>query len=302
MREHGEIRHSFELILETEDCTLSDKLLVSNAIDGWQVVRGVGEVLDIDVLEFVGNRLLLRVSLRQPLTYKEINEYVEDMLAFAGEQTNYHVTMKPSGIRWDTKLAGATGDRFDESLLISRSRRSEMLKNMDIRLQKEAASRSKPKYDLQPGALYISRERKSEHAFEIFTDLVTHGLQGLCVSRLRPETVRERYGLRKTPIVWLTQNAEAGEKCITPTDMPRVHFVISDFLDKAEDSVILLDGIEYIITHNSFPSALKLLQLLNDRVMTHRSRLLLPVDPVAVGEKELALLERDMRPLNDALS
>jgi len=28
----------------------------------------------------------------------------------------------------------------------------------------------------------------------------------------------------------------------------------------------------------------------------------LPVDPVAVGEKELALLERDMRPLNDALS
>src|SRR5512136_1346668 len=102
MREHGEIRHSFELILDTEDCTLSDKLLVSNAIDGWQVVRGVGDVLDIDVLEFVGNRLALRVSLRQPLTYKEINEYIEDMLAFAGEQTNYHVTMKPAGIRWDT--------------------------------------------------------------------------------------------------------------------------------------------------------------------------------------------------------
>ncbi len=299
MREHSEIRRSFELIFDTEDCTLSDKLLVSNAIDGWQVVRGAGEVLDIDVMEFVANRLVLRVSLRQALTYKEINEYIEDLLAFAGEQTNYHVTIKPTGIRWDTKGAGPTADRFDESLLISRSRRSEMLKRMDIRLQKEAESHSTPKYDLLAGACYISRERKSEHAFEIFTDLVTHGLQGLCVSRLKPETVRERYGLRKTPIVWLTQNAEAGEKCITPTDMPRVHFVISDFLDKAEDSVILLDGIEYIITHNSFPSALKLIQLLNDRVMMHRSRLLVPVDPLAVGDKELALLERDMRPLND---
>jgi len=299
MREHGEIRRSFELIIETEESNLSDKLLVSNAIDGWEVVRGVGEVLDVDVLEFVGNRLVVRVSLKLPLTYKEINEYVDDLLSFAGEQTNYHVTMKPLGIRWDTKGSGTTGDRFDESLLISRSRRSEMLKRMDIRLQKEAESHSKPKYDLQPGACYISAERKSEKAFEIFTDLVTHGLQGLCVSRIRPETVRERFGLRKTPIVWLTQNAEAGEKCISPTDMPRVHFVISDFLDKAEESVILLEGIEYIITHNSFPSALKLIQLLNDRVMMHKSRLILPVDPVAVGEKELALLERDMRPLSD---
>jgi hypothetical protein len=300
MREHGEIRRSFELVLDTEDCTLSDKLLVSNAIDGWQVVRGVGEVLDVDILEFVGTRLVLRLSLRKPLTYKEINGYIEDLLAFTGEQTNYHVNLKPAGIRWDTKGAGPTADRFDESLLISRSRRGEMLRNLDIRLQKEAESHSKGKYELPAGACYISRERKSERAFEVFADLVTHGMQGLCVTRLRPETVRERWGLRKTPIVWLTQNAEAGEKCITPTDMPRVHFVISDFLDKAENSVIMLDGIEYITTHNSFPSALKLVQLLNDRVMMHRSRLLLPVDPVAVGEKELALLERDMRPLTDA--
>jgi hypothetical protein len=299
MREQAEIKHSFELILETEESTLADKLLLSNAIDGWEVVRGIGEVLVVDVVEFIGNRLVLRLSLKQPLTYKEINEYIDDMLEFAGEQTNYHITLKPLGIRWDLRATGATGDRFDESLLISRSRRSEILKKMDIRLQKEAESHSTPKYDLQPGACYLSRERKSEKAFEIFTDLVTHGLQGLCVSRARPEAVRERYGLRKTPVVWLTQNVDPVEKCISPTDMPRLHFVISDFLDKAEDSVILLEGLEYIITHNSFPSALKLIQLLNDRVMMHRSRLILPVDPQAVGEKELALLERDMRPLHE---
>jgi two-component system cell cycle response regulator len=117
------------------------------------------------------------------------------------------------------------------------------------------------------------------------------------VTRTRPETVRERFGLRKTPLVWLTQNADPVEKCISPTDMPRIHFVISDFLDKAEDSVILLEGLEYIITHNSFPSALKLIQLLNDKVMLHKSRMIVPADPAAVGDKEWALLERDMRTL-----
>ena len=297
MREHAEVKRSFELILETEECSLSDKLLLSNALDGWQLVRSIGDILDIELLEFVGTRLVLRVSLKQPLTYKEINEYLEDMLDFAGEQTNYHVNVKPLGIRWDARGAGTVSDRFDESLLISRSRRSEILRKMNIQLQREAESHSTPKYDLRPGNCYIIRERKSEKAFEIFTDLVTHGLQGLCVTRTRPETVRERFGLRKTPLVWLTQNADPVEKCISPTDMPRIHFVISDFLDKAEDSVILLEGLEYIITHNSFPSALKLIQLLNDRVMMHNSRLIMPVDPQAVGEKELALLERDMKPI-----
>jgi len=41
-----------------------------------------------------------------------------------------------------------------------------MLKNLDIRLQKEAESHSKGKYELMAGACYISRERKSERAFE----------------------------------------------------------------------------------------------------------------------------------------
>lgn len=295
MAEHVEIKHSFELILEAEDSSLSDKLLLCNAFDGYEVVRDVGDLFIIDVIEFVGERLVLRISLKRPLTYKEINEYVEDMLEFAGEQTNYHVTLKPVGIRWEVKEPGALAEWFDESLLISHPRRKEIIRRMDIKLQAESESHSNPKYDLYPGTSYLCKEKKSERAFEIFTDLVTHGFRGLCVTRIRPESLRERYGLRKTPILWLTQNADPAEKCISPTDTPRLHLVVSDFLEKAESSVVILEGLEYIITHNNFASALKLVQLLNDRVMLHRSRLLLPVDPQAVGEKEMALLERDMK-------
>jgi len=300
MREHVEISHGFELVVKTEDSTLSDKLLLCNAFDGYEVVRGISDILIVDVLEFIGNRLVLRVSLKEPLSYKEISEYLEDMLRFAAEQTNYHINMKPIGVRWDVKPPGAVSERFDESLLISLPQRKEILEKMNIRLQKERASRSKAKYELVAGMCYISKEKKSEKAFEIFTDLVTHEMQGLCITRSRPETVRERHGLKKTPIVWLTQNAEPSERCIAPTDIPRLHLVIIDFLEKASNSVVLLDGLEYIVTHNSFPSALKLIQLLNDKVMLHKSRMIVPVDPQAVGEKEWALLERDMRRLHEA--
>jgi len=297
MREHVEIRHGFELVLETEDCTLADKLLICNAFDGYEVVRGVSDILIVDVLEFIDNRLVLRVSLKEPLTYKEINDYLEDMLDFAAEQTNYHVNMKAAGVKWDVKTPGMVSERFDESLLISHPHRKEILEKMDIRLQTERARRSKPKYDLVPGMCYISREKKSERAFEIFTDLVTHEMQGLCITRSRPDLVREKHGLKKTPVVWLTQNSDPGEKCIAPTDIPKLHIIIIDFLEKAANSCILLDGLEYLITHNSFPSALKLIQLLNDKVMLHKSRMIVPADPAAVGDKEWALLERDMRTL-----
>jgi hypothetical protein len=295
MAKHVEIKHSFELVLEGEESSLSDKLLLCNAFDGYEVLQDVGDRMVIDVMEFIGNRLILKISLKKPLTYKQISDYIDDMLEFAGEQTNYHVTLKPVGIRWDVREPGELSESFDESLLISHPRREEIIRRMDIKLQAEAESHSKPKYELQAGTSYISSERKSEKAFEIFTDLVTHGYQGLCVTRIRPEALRERYGLRKTPILWLTQNADPSEKCLSPTDTPRLHLVVSDFLEKAESSVVLLEGLEYIITHNNFPSALKLVQLLNDRVMLHRSRLLLPVDPQALGEKEMARLGRDMK-------
>jgi hypothetical protein len=295
MAEHVEIKHSFELVLEAEESSLADKLLLCNAFDGYEVLRDVGDRMVIDVLEFVGTRLLLRISLKKPLTYKQISDYVDDMLDFAGEQTNYHVILKPVGIRWVVREPGELGESFDQSLLISHPRRKEIIRRMDIKLQAEAESHSKPKYELQPGTSYIFSEKKSEKAFEIFTDLVTHGYQGLCVTRIRPEALRERYGLRKTPILWLTQSADPSEKCIAPTDTPRLHLVVSDFLEKAENSVVILEGLEYIISHNNYPSALKLVQLLNDRVMIHRSRFLLPVDPQALGGKEMALLERDMK-------
>jgi hypothetical protein len=299
LKEHIEIRHSFKLKFDVQECSMSEKLLLCNAFDGYEVLKEVADIVVVDVLSFDANQLVLRVSLKEPLTYKEIDDYIADMMEFVKEQTNYHIDFNAVGIEWDIKKFGHVSDLFDSNLLISHPKRAAMLDKLDIRAARERRAKSKAKFDLKSGMMYLIKERKSDKAFEVFTDLVTHGHQGLCISRLKPDLIRDDHGLKKTPIVWLTNNETPKEKCLPPTDIPRLHLAVSDFLEKASDGVVLLDGMEYLMTNNNFTTCLKLVQLLSDKIMLHNGRMIMPVGPGAMSAKEIGLLEREMESLFD---
>ena len=98
MKDHIEIRHSFKMTIETGDCSMSEKLLLCNAFDGYEVLKEVSEIVVIDVVSFERNLITLKVSLKEPLTYKEIDEYISDMIEFVREQTNYKIDFEPIGI------------------------------------------------------------------------------------------------------------------------------------------------------------------------------------------------------------
>ncbi len=58
-------------------------------------------------------------------------------------------------------------------------------------------------------------------------------------------------------------------------------------------SIILLDGLEYLMTNNTFALVLHLLQMLKDKISLGESMLLLPIDPKCIDEKEMALLQQE---------
>jgi hypothetical protein len=59
--------------------------------------------------------------------------------------------------------------------------------------------------------------------------------------------------------------------------------------------VVILSGVEYLISQNGFQKVLKLLQHLNDKVAVTDSTLLVPISPLTVSEPELKMLEKEMR-------
>src|SRR5437667_234600 len=62
----------------------------------------------------------------------------------------------------------------------------------------EAHLLTKPTYALDRGVTYVVLERDAGQAVEHFKDLVTHGAQGLCITRRAPKAVMAEYGLERT--------------------------------------------------------------------------------------------------------
>ncbi|MFQ5909779.1 MAG: DUF835 domain-containing protein [Thermoplasmata archaeon] len=126
-------------------------------------------------------------------------------------------------------------------------------------------------------------------------DLVLDGVQdcgrGLCITRVFPDIVTRRFGDAEIPVIWLSSTA--SEDCIRPRDLEKLSLVIEKFI-KTGPSVVLLDGIDYLITNNGFKPILRLVQILTDYVSVHNSILLLTVAPGVIDEEDLSVLEREV--------
>ncbi|MGD2250777.1 MAG: DUF835 domain-containing protein, partial [Candidatus Methanofastidiosia archaeon] len=144
---------------------------------------------------------------------------------------------------------------------------------------------------LEPMEAYIIQEKKPKKTLKIFTDLVTHGVPGFIISREHPERLRQRCNLVKTPMLWLSRTT--GKNTINPDDLPKLHYIIEDFTRKCHESVVLLDGLEYLITQNDFATVLNYLQDLKDMVVLHNARLVIPLHVEALPEDQFSMLERE---------
>lgn len=151
-----------------------------------------------------------------------------------------------------------------------------------------------------PGKTILIKGEGNQQAMADFRDLVKAGWEGLCISRMCPRDVRQFVG-RDCTVLWLTKaDPMAGdqdrEEYLLPTETAKMQTVIRNFLtkNKGRPSVILLDGMTYIITNTDFRSFLKIAQKLKDDVNQARSLLLLPYEPKNLPESEMNLLINEM--------
>ncbi|MBN2517232.1 MAG: DUF835 domain-containing protein [Candidatus Altiarchaeota archaeon] len=152
---------------------------------------------------------------------------------------------------------------------------------------------TKGKYELEGGFAYLVEEDKADRSLDMFVDAVLHGRHGLAITRMHPKKIREKYGLRKTPIVWLT-NVNSDVESIYPTDLEQLSLVISKFVSKATNGIVYLEGIEYLVTNNSFNRLLHMIEFVRDKVSTTSSSLVISITPLSLDQKDLKLLEREM--------
>lgn len=168
-----------------------------------------------------------------------------------------------------------------------------------------------------PRGVYLIQDEKADSSFGLFSELVSLPLRpdidipgkdaspsatlefliprGLVATREFPDNVRRSYDLQVTPIIWLTESA--GERRIAPTSLAVLTDTMIRFMENNPNSIVLLEGVEYLITFNDFRRVLRSLDSLNETAWITKARLLITIDPKAFDQKDLAMLERDRKVL-----
>jgi len=184
-------------------------------------------------------------------------------------------------------------------------------------------------YKLKRGYSYLIKEKKPKKSFDLFTSILRgkcyeceydesfpcesigcerctlscpcmtcnrSRAQGLCITTSYINEIREKYLLQITPILWLS--GQKDRHTISPAQLEVLANTISQFLKKSKNSVILLDGLEYLITTNGFSLTLRFLHDLWKMIALNKCILIMPLSVDTLEKKELALIERYSEEIN----
>lgn len=155
----------------------------------------------------------------------------------------------------------------------------------------EKATNTAQIYNLESGTIYLFNRLDGQDYLEILADQVKHNVQGLCVTRQSPKKIRQRLGLDKTPMIWLTGvDSMTGEICMKPNNISGLSATLHKFMSEADNGFILIDGAEYLIARNSFDTFLKFIHYLNDKATISKCSVMIVVDPLSIGEQQYHLL------------
>ena len=169
--------------------------------------------------------------------------------------------------------------------------------------------------NMRPGMSYMIREPKPSRCYKMFEKEIATGKEGLCVSRLSPREVRENFSIGRSKVIWLSlyekrdmplppsalgmvtepdDQVDANDVYIQPAALPVLFSHITNFLDGNPGGVVVLDGLEYMISHNKFTSMMNFLQMINEHIKQTDSYMIISANPQAFDAKQFSQLETEV--------
>ena len=149
---------------------------------------------------------------------------------------------------------------------------------------------------IQPGHSYLVEEDRPEHAFSLLGGAASGEGRGLLITRSNPRRIREKHHLEDGRVLWLTERESSTVETIPPS-LERIIYEIEEFMKTGGRGAVMIDGIEYLASSNSFDAVLKFLRRLVDHTSESQFVLLVSVSTKTMKEQEIKNLEREMEVL-----
>lgn len=145
--------------------------------------------------------------------------------------------------------------------------------------------------ELEAGRSYLVKERKPGKAWSHFAHTLDNGYEGLYVTRQHPNHVEKRHGPKTLKVVWLSTTL--GRDYVDPHNLGALANMINAFTESPRRTIILLDGLEYLMINNDYNRIIKFIEYLHEIVMQKQCIFILSVDDRAFDTKQMAFVERN---------
>jgi len=147
-----------------------------------------------------------------------------------------------------------------------------------------------------PGHCYLIEEERPMYSNVLLSRKMDEGVAGLVITRMNPRRIRDEF---KVPpeILWLTDKDSSQEKTVPPSLEMLIH-VIQEFIASEEKTMVVLDGVQYLVSSTNFEAVLRFLRSLIDEISESNAILALSLSPETMKQQEISILEREMEVLN----
>jgi PAS domain S-box-containing protein len=148
---------------------------------------------------------------------------------------------------------------------------------------------------LLDGCSYLITDRNEKSSIDLFINLILSGHTGLFITRASPSIIESTLPkIENLKIILCSQEKLKEYPTISTLDSLKKE--IEEF-SKNNNSIILINGIHYLLTMFSFDSFILSLYQINDIIAKNKSMLFVRIDPSTIDSNQLAIFENELQVL-----
>ncbi len=148
---------------------------------------------------------------------------------------------------------------------------------------------TRARHSLGRGLNYLVLEAGRASGMGAFREIVST-TPGLCVTGLAPARVASRFGLERTPVVWITRVSSA-ERTVRPEslDFELLHTILK-FLRENPGTAVLVDDVDYLASLDGFEAVARFLKRVANQASAANGTLILTAGRNTLTPDQVALL------------
>ena len=143
------------------------------------------------------------------------------------------------------------------------------------------------------GNSYLIKDNNNKSSIDLLVDLTIDDFKGLIITRGNPDHIKRQIPVIKNiKIIILTR--EVLKEITGISNLEEIKNEIEEFTKSNKKSVILLDGIHYLLSRFSFNEFVKNLYDLDDIIAKNKALMFVRIDPSTIDGNQIALLENEL--------